>query len=195
MENKFEDLIMRERIIREFLDKYFLDPKKHGSKKQIEIKREEIDEVMVNSGETLEGLLIEIGKRGYLFHGTNEGDLKIIEPRVASDLNKTPENIQKEIYATNIPAIAMFHAILNCSKKSKKFDYRWGFSGNLENYEIKFLADQETLQKMSDGYLYFFESNKFRKGEGVQFISEKSQIPVCKILIRKEDFKHKIEII
>ncbi len=194
----FEEKINNKEMLNDFLNKYF-PPETSGmdeaEAETVEIKREELEKIIA-TGETIESLLNRIKERGYIFHGS-PNDIKKLEARQANDVKGTKDNILKAVYATNIPEIAEFHALLN-KRKGKTFYARWETGKNSQGeLTIKFMVNRETLDNMSDGYVYVLKEKDFRRSrkKSSQFSKEEDYTPTYKIPVKKENLEHKIEII
>lgn len=193
--------VNKEKIIGDFLDKYFPPEaaKNDGIRSEpVEIKRDELKNI-IETGETMENLLNQIKERGYFFHGS-PNDIKKLEARRARDMyHGAKENTLKAVYATNIPEIALFHAIICPKTERKGLHYAmWEINEDSRRKTvIKFKASQFTFNGMGDGYVYILEKKDFAQGRKnrFQFSREGDCVPSCKIPVRKEDFTHEIEIV
>lgn len=201
MEN-FEEKINNKEMLNNFLNKYFpseTSVKDEAEAETVEIKREELEKI-IEGGESVENLLNRIREKGYIFHGSPK-DTKEMEARQASDINESSGNILKAVYATNIPEIAIFHAILNLIRKKgehKTYYAKWESAKDQKGkISVKFSANQSTLNDMVNGYVYVLKEKDFTQKEGnsSQFTKEENCIPTYKIPVKKEDFARKIEII
>lgn len=200
----------KEEITENFLNENFPVATENSAEKKgkghVKIKREEIEK-LISFGETTESLFDKIGKRGYLFHGSKSGNIEKLEPRKPIGSGKrleNLENLQEAIYATDIPAIAIFHAVRGCVKgewsvKAKKEGYRAGWEvikgNNNDKISIKFKANQNVVDDIEDGYVYIFKKQEFEHCCGAQFVKNEKCSPSHIIPVKKEDFQHEIEII
>lgn len=179
-ENKFALKENKENILDAFLNKYFST----NTDKTIEINRDKISN-LIEKGENVENILLKIVEKGYLLHGSDNGNVIEFLPTEPNDLGMNKDNLKKAIYATDIPSIAIFHAIT-----------REGTTGWIKDGEkLQFEADEKGIENLSNGYVYIFKKSDFIHQKGIQFISEEKRIPTHKILVYRNDFTHEISLI
>lgn len=203
MENIENKNNLKEKLVSEFLDKYFSNQIENetGEIKTIEIKREELNK-LIEAGESVENLLYKTSERGYIFHGTPE-NLKTLSPSKGECAFKGKGNELTAIYATNQPSIAIFHAVMPQCEIKGKFIRAWHGHRQINNgktnifttFEMNEDAYNDFLKNPRDGYVYILKRSDLKQIDPVQFIYEKKYIPTHKILVKKEDFKYKIETI
>lgn len=157
--------------------------------------------------ENIEGLskvdflkyLSETGK--FLFHGTNSGDIKELEPRQANCRSKKFGNL-KGVYATQDSVLPIFHSIFN-----KKY-FRGVYSSGLEfsdneidkGYVFKVDGEFEDKKQWTDGCVYILDKTKFEQGtddDGKpidEFVSREPIKPSAKMFVSPEDFPYLNEV-
>ncbi len=198
MKNIENKNVLKEKLVNEFLDKYFFN---QDQEETIEISRNEINK-LVKAGESLEELLYKTGDRGYVFHGSPY-NIRELKPSKGECMSEKEINKLIAIYAVNQPSIAIFHAIMPRSKIKGKFIRKWTGHTHIDNgkrtfnliFEMNKLAYEDFLKNPRDGYVYLLKQKDFKQVDPVEFVYEKAYIPTHKIPIKKEDFNHKIEIV
>ncbi len=188
----------KEKIIGDFLDKYFSPETAKNDETRsepVEIEREELEKI-IEAGEGVENLLNRIKEKGYLLSGSpkNIDKLKAKQP---GNIKSRKDDLRKAIYATNIPSIAIFHAILRPRKKERVYYAGWKVVKNPDGeIAVKFDASQSAIDGMADGYVYTIRKNDFTQcdGNSSQFFKEGDYTPIHKIPVSKNDFKRALKI-
>lgn len=151
--------------------------------------------------ENIEGLskvdflkyLSETGK--FLFHGTNSGDIKELEPRQANCRSKKFGNL-KGVYSTEDPVLPIYHSVFN-----KKY-FRGVHSSGVEfpnsetdkGYVFKVDGEFADGKHWIDGCVYILDKTKFEQGtddDGKlidEFVSREPVKPSAKMFVSPEDF-------
>jgi hypothetical protein len=110
--------------------------------------------------------LIEMENSGkYVFHGSPNGDIKILEPKQGKhvpDLSKPEETIldgNPAVSATPYAEFAIFRAIIN-KKNSPGFNSGFGFKNKKREFHV---SSQEVLEITKDkkGFVYVFNKDEF----------------------------------
>ncbi len=162
--------------------------------KLISVERDEANLVVENWG--IEELLENFVNRGFILHGQPPKADKLI-PRKGHGQATNEKLIA--IYATNIPAIAIFHATTDIYKLAQNgLSLLTGWSVECSKtgkpQKIIFRSSQKMIENMSDGYVYVCDEKYFEKIDPVQFICLEEYIPRIRIPVVGMDFKHLIEI-
>ncbi len=147
---------------------------------------------------------------GYVFHGSPEGDLKVLSPRQGKhvpDLNKPTESIldgKPAVSATPYAELAIFRAIIN--RKNVSFGHTSGF-GTSEDGEKHFsVSSKEVLEvvKEKKGFVYVFDKKEFEpynrdgvtNNKSMEWRSYAASTPIEIIEVSSNDLppKNKIKI-
>lgn len=203
MENIENKNTMKERLINEFLDKYFSNQRENEKieAETIEIKREELEK-LIEDGESVEDLLYKTNEKGYIFHGS-PCELKELIPKKGKSTSKKEINEQEAVYATNQPSVAIFHAVMPHHEIKGKFIKTWHGHGQISNgkitniftiFEMNKDAHDDFLKNPHDGYVYLLKQSNFKQVDSFQFVYKEKCTPSYKIPVKKEDFKHEIKI-
>ena len=141
-------------------------------------------EIKLKRGMDGESILRFFVDKGYLLHGSSS-DLKIIKPRDALDFNQDGlfTNL-RGVYATSVPATALFFAITPKAIKEVDGDFGKGTG--------RFFLEKRSLAKMTKGFVYVLSAKDFYVF-GDERVSLKAVIPLLKISVQPSNFKYKIE--
>ncbi|MBP6854696.1 MAG: hypothetical protein KBD26_00515 [Candidatus Pacebacteria bacterium] len=148
----------------------------------------------------LENFLEKIVSLGFVIHGSSKF-FETAKPHPAKDDNSVPENEHYAIYATDLPAIAIYMSIVSNDKiHEQKKSIHWG-AGVIRhangNRIPVFSADQDLSDVMDDGYLYLFKKENFSpvtpNQMEEQFVSHESLKPVLIIKTKPSDFKYSVQ--
>lgn len=139
-------------------------------------------------------------KNSYVFHGSPDGNIEMLEPRQGRhipDLSNPTQFIldgNPAVSATPYADIAIFRAIIN--RKNIKLDYNSGFS--VTNGKPYFrVASQDVLYEAKDkkGFVYIFDKKEFEpysrdgnaRPESMEWRSYKPIKPLDKIEVYYDD--------
>lgn len=161
------------------------------------VERDEISKSI--EGFDLENFLEKIVSLGFVVHGSSKF-FETAKPHHAKDSNSVPENEHFAIYATDLPAIAIYMSIVSNDKiHEQRKSIHWGAGVKyINNKRIPyFSADQDLGSVMDDGYLYLFKKENFSPVTSSQmeeqFISHESLKPILIIKTHPSDFKYSIQ--
>lgn len=139
---------------------------------------------------TLEKIL-DYKQKGFLFHGSPNGNIKVIEPRAANDADSENEyNNDTAVFAADDPGSSILFAVVNRSiipDELQKYDWEvnWELDGKV--YAKLSVQWKEILEK-NIGYLYVLPSDSFsKKPEGGQYKSYEKVIPTNVIKVKLKD--------
>lgn len=142
--------------------------------------------------------LIELSKSAkYVFHGTNNGDIDIFEPRQAYNHNEDGQRYKDgnpAVFASDNIESSIFFAIM------RSFFMRGSsFSVKMISGELKLGATKNRIEylKKNDvfGYVYVFDKKDFfkRKERSSENVCEKKVKPVYKIKVSNKDIAVKVD--
>lgn len=112
--------------------------------------------------------LLQLEKTGrYVFHGSPNGNIDILEPRQSMhfpDLPKSTEGIpdgEPSVSATPYSDIATFRALIN--RKNIPFNHSSGFGVNDSGIKNFSISDAKILEEIKEkkGFVYVFNKNEF----------------------------------
>lgn len=167
------------------------------------VSREELDDLLGERGNVEAFLGTLTYKQGFLLHGS-QSRVRSLEPRKAHDTEGAPENELQAVYATDIPATAIYKALVSDKKiTEQERSIEWG--GGIHAVPKAglripvFNADQPLDEVMDDGYVYVCNAETFvplnsDPAYNYHFASDKVVQPVLVIPVKPSDFKHKITI-
>ncbi len=162
------------------------------------ISSEELDKFL-GENSNKEELLKSIEEQGFVFHGSSKFVDNTLEIRQAEDLSTDPKNKQNGIYATNIPSVAMYMAIIS-PEKTEASSMTYGMNMKYYNGKVTpiFSADQNMDTVLSNGYVYILNKSNFEKlsedPSEWQFISKENIKPDLIVEVLPKDFNHEIII-
>lgn len=132
--------------------------------------------------------ILNYKKEGYLFHGSPNPDITVLEPRQANDSDKNIYNSDNAVYASDNPLVCIIGIVEN-SFKGLPGTFGLGSYGNGPLIAEIPKSWKERVEK-SSGNLYILPPESFEKGSvrGWQWKSFQSVAPVDKILVTLNDF-------
>jgi hypothetical protein len=132
-------------------------------------------------------------EKGFLFHGSPDPTLEVIEPREAKDIDTEASfNNDLAVFGTNRPEIATAFGMIDSAKLPEGTVWRIGQSGNPLKTYIEFPKTLRTYLQTASGYVYVLPSEDFTEKEAEDSPQTKSKTavkPVDKITIKFEDFE------
>lgn len=148
-------------------------------------------------------LLQNLAKQGtYLFHGTDNGTIKVFKPIQAYTTigTKQKKDGKPAIHATQLLDIAIFMAIFNAKNIPKDLDsmYSASSTGNVKFTVSRATIDQ--IKKSAAGYVYVFNKQDFkpkRTSVGInpfEWTRHKAVRPIKKFRISAQDLSKNIRI-
>lgn len=141
-------------------------------------------------------ILLNLESEGkYVFHGSDNPYLEILEPRQAYTMveGEKEDDDKPGVHASPFVDIAILMAIIN--QKNCKDGFNSGFER--ENGKLILSVDQKALDQLDDtsaGYVYVFAKEDFIPRGGSQAISYVSVNPIRMIEVKKEDLSKDIVI-
>jgi hypothetical protein len=144
------------------------------------LNQKKIDELVRKH--SIDYVLRKLEEKQYLFHGSDNGDIKVFEPRPSEDMARGKE--PPAVYATGDSAFALFRAFTRWRYYSK-FGY-----GSDTGYVFEMTPGnrKRILKKNELGYIYIFKRGDFKKRfkdkENLEFVSTKYVKPIAVIPIR-----------
>lgn len=132
--------------------------------------------------------ILKYKEEGYLFHGSPNPDISVLEPRQANDTKEKPFNTDTAVYASSNPQVCIAGIVKNSFK---------GLNGswNMGCYEEASLTAEipkswKQFVEKALGTLYVLPSKSFTKGNmnGWQEKSLQSIVPVDRINVTFDDF-------
>lgn len=135
-------------------------------------------------------------KHGYVFHGSPNPDIKILEPRPATDVDKSNTfNNDTAVFATKNPVASVIFACMSLINLPKEIHNRsWSVTQD-ENGQIvsKIPRIWKEYVESNTGYIYVLDGKSFTgEGEtegGWQVKSKQPITPTAKILVSFSDFE------
>lgn len=133
----------------------------------------------------------------YLFHGSENENVDIFEPRQAYTYKDKigEKDGDPAIFASDKVDYAILMALVNKKNCPKGFNSSAGTeNGKLKLRVAKYAYDQ--LDENSIGYVYVFDKKDFtqRDKDGVEYISSKPVSSIRKVEVRKKDLPEYTEI-
>jgi len=143
-------------------------------------------------------MLAESGR--YLFHGSSL-KLKELEPRQAYTRNHQTGLMEKDgtpaVFATNVPDIAIFMAIMDKSRIRGEFRTSFDCTNGNGRINVRLSATSNVLSSLDElsGFVHVLEFSDFNKREGkvAEYISLVSVFPVAVVSVTSADLVRKIE--
>ena len=143
-----------------------------------------------------EKLLLLQEEGTYVFHGSPD-IIKTLIPRQAYNKNEKTEEMEIDgksaVCATPYADIAIFRALIN----SKDFTEESTSSFGIENMQLYFSATKNLLDRAKNkiGYVYILDKQTFKKFNGIECRSSKSNNPIEIIEVCFDDLPQNIEIV
>jgi len=130
----------------------------------------------------------------YVFHGSENPNLEILEPRQAYTVVEGEKENDDEpgVHASRFVDIAILMALINIENCKEGFESGFRYEDKVILSVDKKALDQ--LNKSSLGYVYVFEKNDFKPRGMSQSISYESVKPIRVIEVRKEDLSSDLEV-
>lgn len=143
-------------------------------------------------------MLAESGR--YVFHGSSL-KLKQLEPRQAYKRNHDTGRMEKDglpvVFATNVPDIAIFMAIVDKSRINGEFNTYFDCTNGNGCINVRLSATPNVLTLLPElsGFVYVLETSDFKKRHGkiAEYISQKPVYPVAVVPVTAEDLVRTIE--
>lgn len=136
--------------------------------------------------------LLEYKKQGYVFHGSTNPNITVIEPRSATDNDKDNTfNNDTAIFATKVPEASVVFACNSIDNVPREIGGgNWKIGGTedgklIANYPKKW---QPYITK-NTGYVYVLSSSTFTDIGGWQVKSKQAVTPIAKIPVSFSDFE------
>lgn len=123
-------------------------------------------------GVMMEDLLYELSNRGLLFHGSNSLIIEL-EPRAAHD-EHDPQKSETGVYATSIPAIALYKATISEEQLfalHESITKGWSVAED-GSKAVNFYSTQPVDAARTTGYVHVLAPESFKEiddGESVSF--------------------------
>ena len=129
----------------------------------------------------------------YVFHGSEDGSLKTLEPRQAYTFKGKEEvpDGKPAVHASPFTDVAIFMAIINKRNCPK------GFSSGFNKTSFVLHASKETLEQLNEGsvgYVYVFSKDEFVFRNDTEVVSYTEVTPLKIVEVKKEDLSDTIEI-
>ncbi len=129
-------------------------------------------------------------EQGFLFHGSPENDLIVLEPREASDLdvNKT-FNADMAVFATDIPSAAvLFSVVGNFPENVSAGNWSVDLSADKINVVAKIPAVWKEYVENQSGSVYILNKESFDEKEDAQWKSHSNVVPQDKVPVHLNDY-------
>ncbi len=155
----------------------------------------------MQSGRNLLEELME--EHAYVFHGSENPDLKLFEPQQAYNYRSgTPEpDGDPAVFASSDPAYAILMALVNKKNCPHGFYSSAGAARGVDgSVTLRLKMNKKAysqLDEKSEGFVYVFDKHKFqqRSDGGVEYRSFLPVVPLKIITVTKEDLPPTVEII
>ncbi|OGY39545.1 MAG: hypothetical protein A2418_03265 [Candidatus Brennerbacteria bacterium RIFOXYC1_FULL_41_11] len=155
---------------------------------------------MENKNKKGRDLLLELERTGqYVFHGSEDGEIEVFEPRQAFNFigGKKVEDDKPGVHATPVVAVAIFMALFNGKNCPQGFSSSFVWDKN--KHKVIFSATKQGIDqlKMGDasGYVYIFDKGLFQWRKHIEYISYNVAKPIKKIKVDFSDLPEDIKII
>ena len=124
--------------------------------------------------------ILKYQEEGYLFHGSPDNNIEVLEPKLAQDLDPDISfNNDEAVYASRDPLAC-------CSFALPKPSGNWGFDGTNAKFPKKWKEHFEKKQNM--GTLYVLPPESFIHTKAWQSKSKEKVKPIDKISVSLETF-------
>jgi hypothetical protein len=142
------------------------------------------------------------GEGKYVFHGSQNSDIDVMEPRQA--YNHKDQIAEKDgdpaVFASKFADYAIFRAIVNENNCPKGVMSTVDTKYNRDTAWLEFEVSKEAMDQLdenSSGYVYVFDKDAFTpKREGaVEYISTSPVSSVRKIKVMKSDLPPDIKVV
>jgi len=147
--------------------------------------------------------LLELEKQGeYVFHGSDNPNLDLLEPRQAynhRDGGKEPDG-EPAVFASSKADYAIMMALINNKNCPKGFRSSAGtMTDDRGEAQLHLKIRKDALVQLDDnsvGYVYVFDKNSFqpKNNAGVEHISFTTVVPTEKIFVTKSDLPPHVEV-
>ncbi len=140
-------------------------------------------------------LLMNLEAEGkYVFHGSENAHIQVLEPRQAFTLEEgvEVEDDKPAVHATPFADIAILMALINMKNCPEGFESGFEFTDKIELRVDKQGIDQ--LVDSAKGYVYVLSKDDFAQRGPSQVISFKTVKPIQVIEVKKEDLSPDIII-
>ena len=118
-----------------------------------------------------------------LLHGSNRSDLAVLEPQPARDLDTTLD----AVVAADDAIWPMFYAVLARERVELIFSACFHV-GRRRFYMSAITADPDAHETWTDGTVYAFPRDGFRREWGHEWVSPDAVRPALRVRVRPEDF-------
>jgi hypothetical protein len=130
----------------------------------------------------------------YVFHGSENPHLDILEPRQAHTIidGEKENDDEPAVHASRFADIAILMALVNMKNCKEGFESGFRYEG-----KVILSADKKALGQLdssSVGYVYVFEKDDFESRGMSQSISYEPVRPIRIIEVKKEDLSTDLEI-
>ena len=137
----------------------------------------------------------------YVFHGSENPDLDLLEPRQAYNYNKDGKQVpdgEPAVFASSKADYAVMMALINKKNCSKGFRSSAGSSQD-DKGEVKLTlhVSRISIEQLNDesfGYVYVFNKDVFQEKGGAEYVSKIPVSSVNKIRVMKADLPPFIEV-
>ncbi len=139
--------------------------------------------------------LQEYEKQGYVFHGSTDPNIKILNPRPATDVDETNAfNNDTAIFATPSPTASVIFACMSLNNVPREIRRGVWSIGSEDGQKIVARIPKKWRKhlKNNSGYVYILDGSTFsNKGDvkGWQVKSKKSVKPVTSVNVSFTDFE------
>jgi hypothetical protein len=140
-------------------------------------------------------ILENYSKQGYLFHGSPNGEIEILEPRPANDIDRNNEfNNDNAIFATdNLTSSIIFGVVSRDYLPEDIKRFMWATNWATENGVTEVTAKVHEswkffIENYGKGYVYVLSTETFKEKSGSQRKSKESVKPIDKVDVNLNDF-------
>ena len=139
--------------------------------------------------------LQEYGRQGFVFHGSPNGNISILEPRPAADIDKSNSfNNDTAVFAALSPMAAILIACMSLTlvppEKRKEF---WSIGSSDKDNRIcaRIPSKWKPFVITNHGFVYVLPGESFRGNNesGWQAKSKSAVVPIAKFEVSFEDFE------
>jgi len=136
--------------------------------------------------------LLKLGKTGnYVFHGSPNGDIKMLEPRRC----KVENSDDSLVFATEAPEVAIFRSMIsrNIFPDDDNYASLFGMRRGKLYFEVSPSVFKE-LNNSKEGYVYVIPKSEFKKLSKIELVLHEPIQPVEVIRVTSKDLPEGIMV-
>ena len=141
-------------------------------------------------------LLNKYQKAGYVFHGSENPNIQLLEPRSAKDIDKSNKfNNDKAVFASINPRASVIFACMSYDKiPENKISGEWSVGcDEIDKIIARIPLKWKKFIYKNTGYVYVLDKTSFSKQESIelgwQVKSDKAVKPIARVTVKFQDFE------